>query len=53
MTWRSTIKAKAREVITRFYDIGPQCNARDNQSQSQALIKEATFLRNGVDDEVR
>ena len=52
MTWRSTVKAKAREVLTRFYDIGLHRTEVDNQSQAQALIKGAVFLRNGVDDEV-
>lgn len=53
MTWRSTIKSKAREVTPRFYDLGPDCNAEDNKLLAQRLINEAAFLRNGVDDEVR
>ncbi|KAI6006097.1 hypothetical protein EDD15DRAFT_2359232 [Pisolithus albus] len=51
MTWRSTIKAKAREVLLRFYDVGAHCTEAENQSQSQALIKGAMFLRDGVDNE--
>ncbi|KAI5994391.1 hypothetical protein EDD15DRAFT_2366477 [Pisolithus albus] len=51
MTWRSTIKAKAREVLPRFYDVGAHCTEAENQSQSQALIKGAMFLRDGVDNE--
>ena len=50
--WRSTVKAKAREVLTRFYDIGVHRTEVENQSQAQALIKGAAFLRNGIDDKV-
>lgn len=53
MTWRSTIKAKAREVLPRFYDIGGDHTEEENQLQSRTLIKGAAFLRGGVDDEVR
>ena len=52
MTWRSTIKAKACEVLPRLYDIGVHHTEAENQSQAQALIKGAVFLRDGVDDEV-
>ena len=52
MTWRSTIKAKAREVLPQFHDIGAHHTQMENQSQAQALIKGATFLRDGVDNEV-
>lgn len=53
MTWRSTIKAKARQVVPRFYDIGPHRPAEENQIEAEELINEALFLRDGVDDEVR
>ena len=52
MTWWSTVKAKAHEVLPRFYNIRAHHTEMDNQAQAQALIKGAAFLRDGVDDEV-
>ncbi|KAI6027297.1 hypothetical protein BKA83DRAFT_4123369 [Pisolithus microcarpus] len=51
MTWRSTIKVKAHEVLPQFYNVGAHCTEVENQLQSQALIKGAMFLRDGVDNE--
>ena len=43
---------KAHEVLPRLYDIGVHHTEVENQSQAQALIKGAVFLRDGVNDEV-
>ena len=52
MTWRSTVKAKAREILPWFYNIGVHHTEADNQLEAQVLIKGAAFLRDGVDDQV-
>ena len=54
MTWRSIIKGKAHNMVTRLYNIGkhPSRTAAENQAEAEALIKGAVFLRNGVDNEV-
>ncbi|KAI6012160.1 hypothetical protein BKA83DRAFT_4501114 [Pisolithus microcarpus] len=50
MTWQSTIKAKAHEILPWFYDIGTHFSEVENQSQSLELIKGAAFLRDGIDN---
>ena len=52
MTWRSTVKAKAHEILPRFYNIGVHHTEADNQLEAQVLIKGVAFLRDGVDDQV-
>ncbi|KAG9314872.1 hypothetical protein JVU11DRAFT_3971 [Chiua virens] len=51
MTWHSTIKSKAHEIVLQFYDVGPTHDTVHNQLQASMLIKGAEFLRNGIDDE--
>ncbi|KAG9318970.1 hypothetical protein JVU11DRAFT_1086 [Chiua virens] len=50
MTWRSTIKSKACEIVPQFYDVGSTHDVVHNQLQASMLIKGAEFLRNGIDD---
>jgi len=52
MTWRSTLKAKAREYVLRHYPLGGQRSAEENLSNAQALIRGAMFVRDGVDEDV-
>lgn len=52
MSWRSTIKGKARDVVTQPYDIGKHRTEEENQRKAVALIKGVRFLRDSVDDEV-
>ncbi|KAI5982138.1 hypothetical protein EDC04DRAFT_2616905 [Pisolithus marmoratus] len=51
MMWQSMIKVKAHEVLPQFYDVRAHCTEAENQLQSQALIKGAMFLRDGIDSE--
>ena len=52
MTWRSIIKGKAHDMVTRLYNIGKHRTTAENQAEAEALIKGAVFLRNGIDNEV-
>ena len=52
MTWRSTVKAKAREYVTRFYPLGSSRSAEENLENAQKLVCGAMFVRDGVDDSV-
>ncbi|KAF9232778.1 hypothetical protein BU15DRAFT_80857 [Melanogaster broomeanus] len=51
MTWHSTLKGKAHEVVTWLYNIGKHHTAAENQAEAETLIKGAVFLRDGIDDE--
>lgn len=53
MTWRSTLKAKARELVPRFYSLGDDQSPDTNKESADALIRGSAFTRDGVDDEVR
>ena len=52
MTWRSTLKSKACDVVPRFYKLGNQFAAEENLAVAQDLIKGSSFIRDGVDEEV-
>ena len=52
MTWRSTLKVKAREYVLRHYPLGGQRSAEENLSNAQALIHGAMFVRDGVNEDV-
>lgn len=52
MTWRSTLKSKARELVPRFYSLGGDQPPEVNKVNAEALIRGSFFTRNGVDDEV-
>jgi len=52
MTWRSTLKSKARDIVPHFYNLGNQFSAEDNLATAQDLIRGSMFVRDGVDDEV-
>lgn len=53
MTWRSTLKVKARDVVRRFYSLGEEHTAAENREQALDLIRGSAFTFNGVDEEVR
>lgn len=52
MTWHSTLKAKAQELMPRFYQLGKGFTPAENKAEANALIRGSTFTFNGVDDEV-
>ena len=52
MTWRSTIKNKAREYIPRHYLLSSHQTPEENMTNANELIRGATFVRDGVDDDV-
>ena len=52
MTWHSTLKSKARDVVPHFYKLGNQFAAEENLAVAQDLIKGSSFVRDGVDEEV-
>ncbi|KIM61389.1 hypothetical protein SCLCIDRAFT_87285, partial [Scleroderma citrinum Foug A] len=49
MTWRSTIKAKAREYVMRHYPLGSNRSCKENLANAQELIRGATFVMDGVE----
>ncbi|KIM54395.1 hypothetical protein SCLCIDRAFT_137040 [Scleroderma citrinum Foug A] len=51
MTWRSTLKSKARDTVPRFYKLGNQFSSEENLAIAQDLIKGSLFVRDGVDEE--
>ena len=53
MTWRSTIKAKAREYVMRHYPLGGNRSCEENMANAQELIRGAMFVRDGVEADVR
>lgn len=52
MTWRSTIKAKAREYVVRHYPLGSNKSCEENLANAQELIRGAMFVRDGVEPDV-
>jgi len=52
MTWRSTLKSKAHDIVPRFYNLGNQFSAKDNLATAQDVIRGSMFMWDGVDDEV-
>ena len=48
MTWRSTLKSKAREHIVRYYDLGGHQSPEETLADAQALVHGSAFLRDGV-----
>ena len=52
MTWRSTIKNKAREYVLQHYHLGPHQSPEENLANANKLICGAAFIRDGVDDDV-
>ncbi|KAI6014891.1 hypothetical protein BKA83DRAFT_4129617 [Pisolithus microcarpus] len=50
MTWRSTLKAKAREYVVQHYLLGGNRPAEENLANAQELIQGAKFVRDGVED---
>ncbi|KIK14955.1 hypothetical protein PISMIDRAFT_16875 [Pisolithus microcarpus 441] len=50
MTWRSTLKAKAREYVVQHYLLGSNQPAEENLANAQELIQGAKFVRDGVED---
>ena len=53
MTWRSTLKAKARELVPRFYPLGENFKQADNMNQAQELICGSAFTFGPDDPDVR
>ena len=52
MTWRLTIKAKAHEYVVQHYPLGGNRTAKDNLANAQELICGASFVRDGVEQDV-
>ena len=52
MTWHSTLKSKAQELVLHFYVLGEEIPPLDNKAQAQALICGSAFTFDGVDKEV-
>ena len=52
MTWHSTLKLKAHDVVPHFYKLGNQFTAEENLAVAQDLIKGSSFVWDGVDEEV-
>jgi len=52
VTWHSTLKSRAHDVVHRFYKLGDQFSAEVNLATAQDLIKGSAFLQGGVDEEV-
>jgi len=52
MTWRSTLKNKAREYVLQHYPLGGDRMPGENLANADELIRGATFVRDGVDDNV-
>ncbi|KIK20321.1 hypothetical protein PISMIDRAFT_105988 [Pisolithus microcarpus 441] len=50
MTWRLTLKAKAREYVVQHYLLGSNRPAEENLANAQELIRGAKFVRDGVED---
>ncbi|KAI5985592.1 hypothetical protein EDD15DRAFT_2373938 [Pisolithus albus] len=50
MTWRSTLKAKARKYVVWHYPLGGNRPAEENLANAQELIRGAKFVRDGVED---
>ena len=52
MTWRSTLKAKAREYVVHHYSLGGHRSAEENLTNTRELIHGAMFVRDGVEEDV-
>ena len=52
MSWRSTLKAKAREHVLHFYSLGERFTPAENKAEAKLLIRGSAFTLDGVDDEV-
>ncbi|KAF8549226.1 hypothetical protein OG21DRAFT_1488716 [Imleria badia] len=48
MSWRSTLKAKAREHVTRYYPLGGSQTPAENLANAEALIQGVLFVRDSV-----
>lgn len=48
MTWHSTLKSKARELVPCFYMLGEEIPPLDNKAQAQALICGSAFTLDGI-----
>jgi hypothetical protein len=53
MSWRSTLKAKAREYVIRYYPLGGVRTPEENLASAEELIRGAKFVRDGVAEDVR
>ncbi|KAF8546251.1 hypothetical protein OG21DRAFT_1491437 [Imleria badia] len=51
MTWHSTLKAKARELILRFYAPSEDLTLETNKMNAELLIRQSAFTRDGIDEE--
>jgi len=52
MTWRSTLKAKAREYVMHHYLLGSHQSSEDKLANARELVHGAMFVRDGVDEDV-
>jgi len=52
VTWRSTLKSRACDVVHHFYELGDQFSAEVNLATAQDLIKGSAFLWGGINEEV-
>ena len=52
MTWRSTLKAKARKYVVRHYSLGGHQPAEDNLTKAQELVRGTMFVQDGIDEDV-
>lgn len=52
MSWRSTLKAKAREYVIRHYPLGGPRTAEENLVSAEELIRGAKFVRDGIREDV-
>lgn len=52
MTWRSTLKSKARDMVPRFYPLGEELPPAENKVQAQELVRGSAFTFDGVDEQV-
>lgn len=52
MTWCSTLKAKACELIPCFYGLGEDQTPENNKINAELLICQSAFICNGIDEKV-
>ena len=52
MTWRSTLKSKAREYVVRHYPLGSNQPTEQNLANVQKLIQGAMFVRDSFEEDV-
>ena len=52
MTWRSTVKAKAREWVVWHYPLGGHQSAKENLANMQELVRSAMFVRDGTGEDI-